>query len=109
MSTFEELCIAAEISAAEVEKLAKQLQRAAAALKRAAREGHPGKIRQAAIQIDDAAASTRQISNTADRVWPLSDSDLGELLKGASTISTPRGYPMTMPSDACEFRRVRHC
>jgi hypothetical protein len=82
MPTFEELCARAEATAGDIEKLAKQLQRAAVAMKKAARDGNPGKIRQAALQIDEAAAMAQQVQDTPTRAWPLSETELTELLKG---------------------------
>ena len=82
MQTFEALCANAEAVAIEIENLAKQLQRSAHAMKKAAHEGSPGKIRQAASQIDEAVSKTRHIEATANRAWPLSDEELTGMLNG---------------------------
>ncbi len=82
MPTFEEYCAKAESIAVEIEKQARQLQRSAVAMKKAAQEGDPAKIRKAAGQIDEAASETQQIQDTLQRGWPISDAKLTEVLKG---------------------------
>jgi hypothetical protein len=82
MPTFEELCSNAEAVAAAIENLARQLQRSAHSLKKAACDGNPGKIRSSAAQIEEAANRFRHIDVASARVWPLTDEQLTELLNG---------------------------
>ena len=82
MPLFEDRCKHAEAIATEVENLAKQLLRAAKAMKKAAGEGNPNKIRAAAVQVDDAASKAGRIESSTNRAWPLSDDELTELLGG---------------------------
>ena len=82
MPLFEDHCKNAEANATDVENLAKQMLRAAKALKKAAAEGSPNKIRAAALQVDEAVNKVGKVEPTTNRAWPLSDSELTDLLDG---------------------------
>jgi hypothetical protein len=82
MPTIEEHFAQTEIVAERIEKLGQQLQRAAAAMKKGAREGNPAKIRAAAEDIQALAAQIANAAPGAKVAFPLSDGELAELIKG---------------------------
>ncbi len=74
--SFEQVCADSEIAAAELEGLAKRLQRAAKAMKKAAEEGNPAKVHQSMSQLQLLAAETNQAFRSMEVAWSVSDEEI---------------------------------
>ncbi len=81
MRLFEDVCAKAGAVATEMEDAAKQLQRAARAMGKAALEGNPAKMRQAMTQVRQASDESGRVGAKIDQDWPLSDEDVTAYLE----------------------------